>query len=222
MALLGGAELIGLGQLAVAAATWAGLTPGGGNRKQDRQAALLLEAAGMTVASMRALNNGFRQNVAKLALFDVDLGKDERRRIVADINEFARRSEITGMLHRHVGHFESLRNGEYETPSKVPPEPLETLWANGKGVLVRVGFYEQDEVGMTGWRDAAELEELFEIVTKAESDDDAEAVRRFANERLPTIPSTWLLEVDKAFVQVRNSVVENYRVPPPTWTAALA
>jgi hypothetical protein len=221
MPLLGPPEIIGLGQLAVAAATWAGLTPASGPRKKDRQAALLLEAAGMSLASMRALNDGFRRNVARLALFDVDIPADERRRIISEISGFARQTEITGMLNRYVGHLESLLDGEYEVPNKVPPEPVELLWQHGKGVLVSVGFYQQDDIGMTGWRHPAELEELATIVKEARDVDDAATVRALADERLPKIKAQWLIESDKAFVRIRNSVIENYKVPNPTWTASL-
>jgi hypothetical protein len=216
----GAAEVIALGQLAIAAAEWVGLTPGAVRRPDERRAALLVEAGGMTVASVRALDAGFRRNLSKLTLFDTDLSKEERRQIAQDISDFAHQRVITPLLHRHVSHLQAVVFGVEPRPEKAPPYPITFLYEHGWGVLDGVGFSEgEDVVRVTGFPGGVEeIRQLWQNIKQADREKDAARVRRFAEEHMPVLDNEWLLEAAQQWTELKEALVVGYDLPPALWS----
>lgn len=185
-------------------------------KRKAAPAADLVRDAVMLVGSMRIIEQGFRQKVAPLLLYDPSDADIPWKALCREIHAFAFADTVSPQVHAHVAALRKYQAGERPVPDGMPEDEPKTLARLGRDFLDAIEYSGPAGGRPTGWGPDgfADLQWLLDTVAAAR-EEDVEAVRDRARQAIEDRPRGALDDADDALATIRQGWVARYKSPAP-------
>jgi hypothetical protein len=182
--------------------------------ESEQRAAVLLGTAGILVASLRTLDNSFREVMSDLRLFNVDWTAPRRDAVRERINRFAEQEKILPHIRESLEVLtRTVARNEIDPKQK---QPVQVLIGCATRILNAIGR------DVTPFPSKEILVRFLDDIHAARTAVEAEVVRVNAQRHLSVLERRILAEADIAFADLKEDILaRNPGLPDPGWAVAL-
>ncbi len=180
-----------------------------------QQAAKLLTSSGTVVASLRTLDNSFRDVMGVLRHFDSDWPPERRETVREKIRQLADQERILVYLRQALTDLESMRIEDDLTAEE--KERVQTIISHAKDLQDAIGGS-----GVTPFPSEHIMLRFLDAIKFAQVSDEVQSVRQEAHKYLSKIDRQIMAKVDIAFAELRGSILERHpALPDPGWAVEI-
>lgn len=201
-------------ELAEKAYGWAQQVANRTRNERVQKDALILATAGVLVASLRTLDNSFREMVGELRLFDADWSLERREQVIRQINHFADQELILPVIRQSLSQLKSLTSESDSNDN----ENIQKLTSCGRGVLAALGVST-----VTPFHNPGELRDLLIAIKSAQTQQEVQSVVQQSDSALRAFDRNILADADNAFGQLKGDLLTRHHgaLPDPGWAVNL-
>jgi hypothetical protein len=192
--------------------SWAKKVSDNSKNIREQQDSRILATSGVLVASLRTIDNMFRNILSELRLFESDWAPERRQQIITRIREFAEQEHVIRIIRESVSQLEV-----FESEADDLSESVNTLLSCGKGIL---NAFEDSTV--TPFPSVIDFRNYLQSIKNAQNELDVKFVIKDTDRYIDSFDRSILREADETFGKLKGLILKrNPNMPDPGWSVSL-